>query len=43
MKRRWILAGAAALIALGVCLILFWFAPAGDRAEGELVLWYAGT
>ena len=44
MKRRGILAGIAALAALAVCLILFWFAPARTtRAEGELVLWYAGT
>ena len=43
MKRRWILAGTAALIALAVCLILFWLAPARTRVEGELVLWYAGT
>ena len=43
MKRRWILAGTAALIALAVCLILFWLAPVKTRAEGELVLWYAGT
>ena len=44
MKRRGLLAGIAALAALAVCLILFWFAPARTtRAEGELVLWYAGT
>ena len=43
MKRRWILAGIAALAALAVCLILFYFAPVRTRAEGELVLWYAGT
>ena len=43
MKRRGLLAGIAALAALAVCLILFWLAPVRTRAEGELVLWYAGT
>ena len=43
MKRRGLLAGIAALAALAVCLILFWLAPVKTRAEGELVLWYAGT
>lgn len=43
MKRRGILAGVAALLALAACLILFRRAPAGARVEGELVLWYAGT
>ena len=43
MKRRGLLAGIAALAALAVCLILFYFAPVRTRAEGELVLWYAGT
>ena len=43
MKRRGLLAGIAALAALAVCLILYWLAPVKTRAEGELVLWYAGT
>ena len=38
MKRRWILAGIAALAA---CLVMRGLLPARVRAEGELVLWYA--
>ena len=41
MKRRWLLAGIAALAALAVCLILFLLAPLKARVEGDLVLWYA--
>lgn len=41
MKRRAMLAGAAALVTLLVCLILPRLLPPTARAGGELSLWYA--
>jgi hypothetical protein len=43
MKRRWLWATGASVVTLLVCLVLFYFAPAGKRAEERLVLWYAAT
>ncbi len=43
MKRRWMLAGIAALTTLTVCLILFYLAPGRTRVPGDLVFWYAET
>nr|MCR5575745.1 hypothetical protein [Oscillospiraceae bacterium] len=43
MKRRWLRAGIAAVVTLLICLLLFYRAPAGTRAEEKLILWYAET